>query len=178
MSEINSLLLNDAIIYAAKKHRGQTRKGDGRPYILHPMAVLYLLYEVKTSKNMFLLAIAAILHDVVEDCGVPLKKIAKRFGYEVAGLVKELTLLKENYETIGKTKYICQEILKMSPYALCIKLCDRLANVREMKDMSPEFIEKYVKETWEMVKTARTRKLTKTHKKLLALIEVELKKYE
>jgi (p)ppGpp synthase/HD superfamily hydrolase len=177
MPEINALLLNDAIIYAAKKHRGQTRKGDGRPYILHPMAVLYILYEVKASKNMFLLAIAAILHDVVEDCGVLLKKIAKKFGYKVAALVEELTLLKENYETIGKTKYICQEILKMSSYALCIKLCDRLANLREMKDMSVEFIEKYVPETWEMVKAARSRKLTKTHKRLLALIEVELKKY-
>lgn len=177
MTTINANKLEEALIFAIKKHKGQRRKGDGRPYILHPMAVLYILYEVKQSKNIFLLASVAALHDVVEDCGVPLKKIAKKFGYQVAALVEELTLLKENYETIGKTKYICQEIVKMSSYAFCLKLCDRLANIREMKDMPQSFIDKYVPETWAIVNAAKTRKLTKTQKRLLALIEIELKKY-
>jgi (p)ppGpp synthase/HD superfamily hydrolase len=174
---ITNTKLEEALLFAAKKHQGQSRKGSKLPYIMHPIGLASILVEIKQTKNMNLLLAVCFLHDVVEDCGVPLSKIAKRFGYQVAALVEELTLLKENYETIGKTKYICQEILKMSSYALCIKLCDRLANIREMKDMKQEFIDKYVPETWEMVNTAKTRKLTKTHKKLLALIEVELKKY-
>jgi GTP pyrophosphokinase len=177
MREINAALLNEAIIFAAKKHRGQVRKGDGMPYIIHPMAVLYILYEIKVSKNIYLLCVAAILHDVVEDSGVTLEKIAKKFGYNVAALVKELTLEKENYKLIGKTKYLCQEILGMTSYALCIKLCDRLHNVRSMKDMDPDFIKKYVPETREIIKAARSRKLTGSHEKLIKLIEIELDKY-
>jgi guanosine-3',5'-bis(diphosphate) 3'-pyrophosphohydrolase len=175
--EINAALFNEAIIFASKKHRGQLRKGDGRPYILHPMEVVHVLYEVKVSKNMFLLGIAAILHDVVEDCGVTLKEIAKRFGYQVAALVEELTLLKDNYDKIGKTKYLCQEVVKMTSYALCIKLCDRLCNIRDMKNMKQEFIDKYVPETWEILAAVKTRKITGTHKRLIKLIETELKKY-
>lgn len=175
--KINAALFNEAIVFASKKHRGQVRKGDGRPYILHPMDVLHVLYEVKASKHIFLLGIAAILHDVVEDCGVKLSKIAKKFGFQVAALVEELTLEKENYELIGKTKYLCNEILGMTSYALCIKLCDRLCNVRDMKDMPKEFIAKYVPETREIIKAARSRKVTGTHERLIKLIEIELDKY-
>jgi GTP pyrophosphokinase len=165
-----------AILFAVKAHKGQRRKGDGRPYILHPMSVLRNLYDVKESKNMYFMGTASMLHDVVENCGVSLKKIAKKFGYAVAALVEELTLDKQKYETIGKAKYLCQEVIKMSSYALCIKLCDRLDNVRDMKKMSNEFRNKYKAETWEIVNTLeRDRKLTKTQKKLVKLIKKEIK---
>ena len=175
--DVTANTLEDAIIYAAEKHRGQRRKGDGRPYILHPLEVLITLYEVKVSKHMYLLATAAVLHDVSEDCDVPLEEIAKRFGFAVAALVEELTLDKSKYETVGKTKLLCEEVLKMSSYALCLKLIDRYRNIKDMKKMTAEFVTKYVAETWEIVKTVKTRKLTATHKKLLKLIEVELNKY-
>jgi GTP pyrophosphokinase len=169
-------LFEKAILFAVKAHKGQRRKGDGRPYILHPMSVLKTLYEVKESKNMYLLATAAVLHDVVEDCGVSLKKIAKKFGHAVASLVEELTLNKEKYETIGKTKYLCQEVVKMSSYALCIKLCDRLDNVRDMRKMPDDFKKKYKSETWEIINTLeQNRKLSKTQKKLVKLIKKEIK---
>lgn len=171
-------VFNKALIFAIKAHRGQKRKGDGRPYILHPMAVLLTLYDVKESKNIYLLATAAILHDVVEDCGISLKKIAKKFGHAVATLVEELTLDKTLYETIGKTRYLCQEVIRMSNYALCLKLADRLNNIRDMKKMKPDFITKYVAETKEILTSVRTRKLTGTHKTLVKMLEKELKKYE
>lgn len=173
---VTAQIFEEAILFAVKAHRGQRRKGDGRPYILHPMSVLRTLYEVKESKNMYLLATAAILHDVVENCGVSLKKIAKKFGYAVAALVEELTLNKEKYETIGKTKYLCQEVIKMSSYALCIKLCDRLDNVRDMKKMTDDFKKKYKAETWEIVNILeKERKLTRTQRKLIKLIKKEIK---
>ena len=176
MSTINVNTFEKAILFAVKAHKGQRRKGDGRPYILHPMSVLKTLYEVKDSKNMYLLATAAILHDVVEDCGVTLKKIAREFGHQVAALVEELTLNKEKYETIGKSKYLCQEVIKMSSYALCIKLCDRLDNVRDMKKMSDDFKKKYKSETWDIINTLEEkRKLTKTHKKLVKFIKKEIR---
>lgn len=172
MIELTSKQLEDAIIFATDKHKGQIRKGDGRPYILHPMSVLIRLNSVKTSKNMFLLSTAAILHDTVEDCEVSLEEIAAKFGYHVASLVEELTLDKSKYEKIGKKEYLAQELLKMSSYALVIKLCDRLDNVSDLKSMNEEFRNKYREETryiLDMVKMGR--KLTKTHVKLIKEIE-------
>jgi (p)ppGpp synthase/HD superfamily hydrolase len=166
---------NKAIIFAVKKHRNQKRKGDGRPYILHPMAVLLTIYEFKESKNMLLLGCASLLHDVVEDCGVSLKTIFKKFGPEVASLVKELTLDKEKYETIGKTKYLCQEVLAMSNYALALKLADRYNNICDTKKMTKEFIKKYAAETKEILKAVKTRKLTDTHLALIKVLETKLK---
>ena len=169
-------MLEKGIIFAAKAHRGQKRKGDGRPYIFHPLAVAQTIYEVKDSKNMYLLALVAVLHDTVEDCGISLKKIAKKFGHQVASLVEELTLDKEKYETIGKTKYLCQEVLKMSNYGLCLKLADRLNNVRDMKKMPADFVKRYKAETREIVKTLENgRKLTSTHLKLIVLIKKVIK---
>lgn len=176
--EINNSLLEKALLFAINAHNGQSRKGDKLPYIIHPLSVAMTLREVKESKNIILLLIVCILHDVVEDCGISLETIAKEFGYAVASLVEELTLDKSCYETIGKTKYLCQEVLKMSNYALCIKLADRLNNIRDMKKMTSGFIKKYVPETYEIIEAVKTRKLTSTHKKLIKLLEKELKKYK
>lgn len=172
---VSNTTVEKALLFAAKKHAGQTRKGNELPYIIHPLRIVSILLEVKESKNINLLLCAAILHDCVEDCGVSLKKIAKKFGVHVAGLVEELTLDKEKYETIGKTKYLCQEVLKMSSYALCLKLCDRLDNIRDMKSMDTLFKTRYADETRQILLALNDRKLTKTHQKLIKLIKKEIK---
>jgi myo-inositol-1(or 4)-monophosphatase len=172
MIEVNNDLFERALIFAAKAHRGQSRKGNKLPYIIHPMQVCMTLQEVKESKNIILLMAVALLHDTVEDCGVSLKKIGKHFGLHVAALVEELTLDKDKYETIGKTKLLCQEVIKMSSYALCIKLADRLNNVRDTKSMSDDFKKKYFAETKEILNVLEDkRKLTGTQKKLVKLIK-------
>lgn len=173
---VTSETLQRAIEFAVKKHRGQKRKGDKRPYIMHPLSVMIRLYNIKDSENLFLLATAAVLHDTVEDCGVKLKTIARKFGHAVAALVEELTLDKAQYELIGKTEYLCQEVVKMSSYALCIKLCDRLDNVEDLNSMSVEFRSKYIKETRDIIDSlfAKRTKLTNTHIKLISLIQISL----
>ena len=172
---VDNSILEKALIFAAKKHRGQSRKGNKLSYIMHPMRVAVRLQEVKASKNLNLLLAVCLLHDTSEDCGVSIKKIAKKFGHAIASLVEELTLDKKKYETIGKTKYLCQEVVKMSSYALCIKLCDRLDNVSDMKDMSPDFRQKYKAETKEIILALNGRVLSPTHKKLVKLIIKQLK---
>lgn len=171
-------LLERAILFAVKAHKGQRRKGDGRPYIMHPMAVMSTLYSIKKSKNIYIMAAAAILHDTVEDCGISIKKITKKFGLSVAGLVQELTLNKEKYKTIGKTEYLCQEVLEMSNYALCIKLCDRLDNVRDLETMTEEFRLKYIVETERILNVLmKERKLTYTHDRLVQMLKLEIRKH-
>jgi (p)ppGpp synthase/HD superfamily hydrolase len=79
-----------ALQFAAEKHAGQTRKASGIPYIAHLMGVASLVLEFGGDED---LAIAALLHDVVEDCGgAPmLKEIRRRFGSRVAKIVDGCT---------------------------------------------------------------------------------------
>jgi (p)ppGpp synthase/HD superfamily hydrolase len=79
-----------AFLFAAEKHAGQTRKASTIPYIAHVMGVASLVLEFGGDENM---AIAALLHDVVEDCGgAPmLKEVRRRFGPRVAKIVDGCT---------------------------------------------------------------------------------------
>ncbi|MHB8217363.1 MAG: HD domain-containing protein [Candidatus Sulfotelmatobacter sp.] len=79
-----------AFLFAADKHSGQTRKASTIPYLAHLMGVASLVLEFGGDEDM---AIAALLHDVVEDCGgVPmLKEVRRRFGPRVAKIVDGCT---------------------------------------------------------------------------------------
>lgn len=58
-------LLNKMLLLATTKHAGQFDKGDN-PYILHPIAVMYLLDSSADEE----LQCIALGHDIVEDCEV------------------------------------------------------------------------------------------------------------
>ncbi len=81
---------NDALVYAARLHRDQPRKGKDIPYIGHLLGVASLVLEAGGDEEM---AIAALLHDAVEDQGgLPrLDEIQKIFGPKVARIVKGCT---------------------------------------------------------------------------------------
>lgn len=79
----------EALSYAAAAHQGQFRKGTNIPYISHPIAVSALAIEHGDSETQ---ATAALLHDVLEDCGAhhgPV--ISERFGKDVLRIVEGLT---------------------------------------------------------------------------------------
>jgi GTP pyrophosphokinase len=79
-----------ALLFASRKHHGQARKGTSTPYISHLLGVASLVLEAGGDED---LAIAALLHDVVEDCGgAPmLKEVRRRFGKAVAHVVEGCT---------------------------------------------------------------------------------------
>lgn len=79
-----------AFLFAAEKHSGQTRKASTIPYLAHLMGVASLALEYGADEDI---AIAALLHDVVEDCGgAPmLKEVKRRFGTRVAKVVDGCT---------------------------------------------------------------------------------------
>ncbi|MEP7358450.1 MAG: HD domain-containing protein [Anaerolineales bacterium] len=80
-----SPLVDAALIFAARAHRHQVRKGTDTPYIVHPVGVMLLL-EHAGETDPELLA-AALLHDTLEDAGVTLDELAQRFGPRVAEIV-------------------------------------------------------------------------------------------
>jgi len=79
-----------AFQFAAKMHAGQARKASTIPYIAHLMGVASLVLEAGGDED---LAIAALLHDVVEDCGgAPmLQRVRRQFGARVAKIVEGCT---------------------------------------------------------------------------------------
>jgi (p)ppGpp synthase/HD superfamily hydrolase len=79
-----------AFRFAAEKHAGQTRKASTIPYIAHLMGVASLVLEFGGDEDS---SIAALLHDVVEDCGGAsmLKEVRRQFGARVAKLVAGCT---------------------------------------------------------------------------------------
>ena len=77
-----------AVTFAADKHRTQVRKGGDIPYLGHLLSVAGLVIEAGGTEDE---AIAALLHDAVEDAGgeETLAEIRAIFGDEVAGIVDE-----------------------------------------------------------------------------------------
>ena len=80
----------EALTYAARAHNQQTRKGNNVPYISHLLSVAAIVLENGGSEDE---AIAALLHDAVEDAGGPQRRadIAQTFGETVARIVDGCT---------------------------------------------------------------------------------------
>jgi GTP pyrophosphokinase len=122
-----------AFQFAAEKHAGQARKASTIPYIAHLMGVASLVLEAGGDED---LAIAALLHDVVEDCGgAPmLKEVRRRFGSRVAKVVDGCT----DADTYPKPpwrerkeKYI-SHLKKTDADIRLVSSADKLNNVRSI----------------------------------------------
>ena len=108
--------VEDAIILAADLHRGQRDKA-GEPYILHPLRVAL---RVRTDGER----LAALLHDVVEDCGVMPDDLRER-GLDEAVVAAIETLTKRKGE--GYMAFI--ERVVQNPIARAVKLADLADNL-------------------------------------------------
>jgi GTP pyrophosphokinase len=122
-----------AFQFAAEKHAGQTRKASTIPYIAHLIGVASLVLEAGGDED---LAIAALLHDVVEDCGgAPmLKEVRRRFGSRVAKVVDGCT----DADTFPKApwrerkeKYI-RHLKTADADTRLVSAADKLNNVRSI----------------------------------------------
>ena len=78
-------MVEKAIIFAAKAHDHQKRKGTDIPYITHPIAVGMLLQKEKCSEEVI---VAGILHDTIEDTETTFEDLTEVFGLRVANLVQ------------------------------------------------------------------------------------------
>ncbi len=81
---------DEALAYASELHRHQRRKGGNVPYLAHLLAAAALVLDHGGDEDE---AIAALLHDAIEDQGgAPIREeIERRFGPRVAGIVEGCT---------------------------------------------------------------------------------------
>ena len=97
---------DEALLWAAQLHRTQVRKGKPVPYISHLIAVSGLVWEDGGGENE---AIAALLHDAIEDAGQSHDSIAERFGAEVAAIVRDCTDTTEGLSGAGKEPWLLRK---------------------------------------------------------------------
>jgi guanosine-3',5'-bis(diphosphate) 3'-pyrophosphohydrolase len=133
--------LNKAYVYAVMKH-GQQLRHSGDPYFAHPVAVAGLLTDLKMDQSTI---IAGLLHDVVEDCDVPISEIQGLFGKDVAELVDGVTKLPKVTGSNSPRALIQAENFQKFILAttkdirvLLVKLADRLHNMRTIEFMPTE----------------------------------------
>jgi GTP diphosphokinase / guanosine-3',5'-bis(diphosphate) 3'-diphosphatase len=115
-------------------HRGQLR-ASGEPYFTHPVGVATILLELAAADRDLLCA--ALLHDVVEDCGVAPEALAADFGAEVAEIVVGVT--KFDQTRVGLGSNVKEETLRKLLTAgaqdqriFSLKCADRLHNLRTL----------------------------------------------
>jgi guanosine-3',5'-bis(diphosphate) 3'-pyrophosphohydrolase len=132
-------LVRKAYRFADEGHLGQLRK-NGEPYITHPIAVAAQCTEWKLDAQALM---AALMHDVMEDCGVTKSDLIEKFGSSVAELVDGLTKLDKlefNTREENQAESFRKMLLAMARdvRVILIKLADRTHNMRTMSDMPRE----------------------------------------
>jgi guanosine-3',5'-bis(diphosphate) 3'-pyrophosphohydrolase len=178
MTALPQTRLIQALHYAADQHRHQRRKDiDASPYINHPIALLHIL-AVEAGITDADVLVAAVLHDVIEDCSGPgqmheearRREIREQFGETVLALVEAVS----DDKTLPKPDRKRAQIAHAAhlPYgARLIKLADKTANLRDLADnppaaWSPERLEQYYSWAGEVVAAIRG-----THPELEALFD-------
>jgi len=148
-------LVEEAYNFASEAHDGQVRK-SGDPYIEHPLQVALTLAELQLDASALA---AALLHDVPENCGIPISELEAKFGSEVSKLVDGATKLgklslhapsaatrESQAENLRKMLVAMAEDLRV----VFIKLADRLHNMRTLDALSPEIQRSIAQETLEI----------------------------
>jgi (p)ppGpp synthase/HD superfamily hydrolase len=132
---LDSDLAISALRFARRVHLGQYRKQTGDQFVEHPIAVAELLSDAGYDGSLIA---AAYLHDVVEKTAVELDEIRERFGPGVAALVD---CLSENPDIDGygeRKRALRQRILSSGGDSVVIYAADRVANMRDWLQVSPE----------------------------------------
>ncbi len=139
---------DDALVFAAKAHRTQTRKASQIPYIAHLLSVSALVIEQGGSEDC---AIAALLHDAVEDQGGlgMADRIEAAFGPIVRRIVMECSDREDDCDTpwqVRKDRYIAH-ITDKSPEAILVTTADKLHNataiLNDLRQMGPAVFDRF-----------------------------------
>ena len=143
--------VNKAFEFANEAHSGQFRT-SGDPYVSHPIAVANILSSFHMDEDSLS---AAMLHDVIEDCGVPKKVIEEQFNKNVANLVDGVSKL-DQLNITSRTEVNAENFQKMilamakDIRVIVVKLADRLHNMRTIEYLDQEKKKRIAKETLEI----------------------------
>jgi (p)ppGpp synthase/HD superfamily hydrolase len=125
----------DALLFAADKHRKQIRKGSSVPYVSHLLGVASLVLEHGGDEDE---GIGALLHDVIEDQDVKKEELEAKFGLRVAEIVEGCTDGVPDESGIKppwrarKEAYIAHINSDLAPSIRLVSAADKLHNIRSI----------------------------------------------
>jgi len=149
-------IVEAAYDYALKAHDGQKRK-SGAPFLEHPLQTAMTLADLQLDASTLA---AALLHDVPEDCNIPISQLEKQFGPDVSKLVDGVTKLSRlawrrdvavssqetQAENLRKMLIAMAEDLRV----VFIKLADRLHNMNTLQALPADRRQAIAQETLEI----------------------------
>lgn len=125
-----------ALAYAFELHRYQTRKDTSIPYMAHLLGVTALILEDGGDEDQ---AIAALLHDAVEDQGglATLEEIRRRFGDHVAEIVMGCTdsVTTPKPPWLARKRSYLEHLPAAPPAVVRVSLADKLHNARRILEV-------------------------------------------
>lgn len=148
MSIFQKQRVKEAVCFAIDAHHGQYRKCNELYYITHPLGVAAIVDQYGGDEDQ---VIAALLHDVKEDCPNPFHaQIKDKFGERVDRLVDELTntskKLHPELNRAGRKKLDNERLKNISITAKLVKLADITYNVEDLHGLTGGFIAKFLSE--------------------------------
>lgn len=140
--------LADAVGLAAGLHAGQRRKGSDTPYLAHLLAVCALVLEHGGDEAQ---AVAALLHDAIEDAGGDAARavIRARFGEDVLAIVEGCTDTDETPKPPWRARKerFLQRLAAAPPRVRLIVAADKLHNasatLRDLRREGPTVWERF-----------------------------------
>ena len=132
-----------ALAFAREKHRGQFRR-SGAPYVIHPLTMACNALALGLREDDLIATI--LLHDVCEDCGVPLEELPVNDNVKRAVDLMTFRVLPGETKEQAKERYY-DDLLQNREASIC-KLIDRCHNVSSMAGtFSVEKLKSYIEET-------------------------------
>ncbi|MEM7050496.1 MAG: bifunctional (p)ppGpp synthetase/guanosine-3',5'-bis(diphosphate) 3'-pyrophosphohydrolase [Acidobacteriota bacterium] len=137
--------------YAVERHGDQKRR-SGEPYVSHPLAVAYLLADLKFDH---VCVAVGLLHDVLEDTESSRAELEKLFGVEITDMVDGVT-------KIGRHEYVRRDQAQAETFrkmilasakdirVVVVKLADRLHNMETLEHMPNDARRRISRETLEI----------------------------
>ena len=124
-------MFEEALVYAARLHRDQTRKGTRIPYVTHLLAVAAIVGENGGTEDE---VVAALLHDAIEDTPETEESLSARFGSTVAETVaacSDADVIPKPPWKARKEAYVARAA-NLPPSAKLVSSADKLHNARSI----------------------------------------------
>lgn len=139
----NMVQTRRALSFAREKHAGQMRK-SGEPYIVHPLTMACNALSIGIREDRVIATI--LLHDVCEDCGVPLSELPVDDIVRHAVDLLTFRIMEGETKQSAQTRYY--NMILQCREATLTKLVDRCHNVSSMAGtFSEEKLLAYIDET-------------------------------
>jgi (p)ppGpp synthase/HD superfamily hydrolase len=140
-----------AVTLALLAHKGQVRKTNQTPYIVHPLTVAYLVSQYTKDEEII---VAAVLHDTLEDTTVNEEQLEELFGQRVLDLVLSVTEDK-NLDWADRKRLYVETVSEANEDVWLISIADKVHNASNLYN---ELTQKG-NQVWESFNKGKTEKM-------------------